>query len=66
MTCAFSVLLTCGFFGARIIGSYIVVKALNGDTTLWELSVVGLLLNFVVLFAPSPGASGVAEIVTLG
>ena len=65
-TCAFSVLLTCGFFGARIIGSYIVVKALNGDTTLWELSVVGLLLNFVVLFAPSPGASGVAEVVTVG
>jgi hypothetical protein len=65
-TCAFSVLLTCGFFGARIVGSYIVVQALNGDATLWELSVVGLLLNFVVLFAPSPGASGVAEVLTLG
>ena len=65
-TCALSVLLTCGFFGARIVGSYIVVKALNGDTTLWELSVTGLLLNFVVLFAPSPGASGVAEVVTVG
>ncbi|RKU21970.1 hypothetical protein C6500_05335 [Candidatus Poribacteria bacterium] len=65
-TCVFSVLLTCGFFGARIVGSYIVVKALNGDATLWELSVVGLLLNFVVLFAPSPGASGVAEVVTVG
>ena len=65
-TCAFSVLLTCGFFGARIIGSYIVVKALNGNATLWELSIVGLLLNFVVLFAPSPGASGVAEVVTVG
>ena len=65
-TCAFSVLLTCGFFGARIVGSYIVLKALNGDVTLWELSVVGLLLNFVVLFAPSPGASGVAEVVTVG
>ena len=65
-TCALSVLLTCGFFGARIVGSYIVVKALNGDATLWELGVVGLLLNFVVLFAPSPGASGVAEIVTVG
>ena len=65
-TCAFGVLLTCGFFGARIVGSYIVVKALNGDATVWELSVVGLLLNFVVLFAPSPGASGVAEVVTVG
>ena len=65
-TCALSLLLTCGFLGARIVGSYIVVKALNGDATLWELSVVGLLLNFVVLFAPSPGASGIAEVVTLG
>ena len=65
-TCGLSVLLTCGFFGARIVGSYIVVKALNGDATLWELSVTGLLLNFVVLFAPSPGASGVAEVVTVG
>ena len=65
-TCGLGVLLTCGFFGARIVGSYIVVKALNGDATLWELSVTGLLLNFVVLFAPSPGASGVAEVVTVG
>ena len=64
--CALSLFLTCGFFGARIVGSYIVVKALNGEATLWELSVVGLLLNFVVLFAPSPGASGIAEVVTLG
>ena len=65
-TCALSVPLTCGFIGARIIGSYIVAQALNGDTTLWELCVTGLVLNFVVLFAPSPGASGVAEVVTVG
>ncbi|RKU12533.1 hypothetical protein C6503_17245 [Candidatus Poribacteria bacterium] len=62
-TCALSIPLTCGFIGARIVGSYIVVQALNGDTTLWELCVIGLVLNFVVLFAPSPGASGVAEVV---
>ena len=65
LTCALSVPLTCGFLGARILGSYIVVQALNGDATLWELCVIGLVLNFVVLFAPSPGASGVAEVVTL-
>ena len=65
-TCVLSVLLTCGFLGARIVGSYIVVQALNGNATLWELGVIGLLLNFVVLFAPSPGASGVAEVVTAG
>ena len=65
-TCALSVPLTCGFIGARIVGSYIVAQALNGDTTLWELCVIGLVLNFIVLFAPSPGASGVAEVVTVG
>ncbi len=65
-TCALSVPLTCGFIGARIVGSYIVAQALNGNTTLWELCVIGLVLNFVVLFAPSPGASGVAEVVTVG
>lgn len=63
-TCLLSIPLTCGFLGARIVGSYIVVQALNGDTTLWELCIIGLVLNFVVLFAPSPGASGVAEVVT--
>ena len=65
LTCALSVPLTCGFLGARIVGSYIVVQALNGNATLWELCVIGLVLNFVVLFAPSPGASGVAEVVTV-
>ena len=65
LTCALSVPLTCGFLGARIVGSYVVVQALNGDATLWELCIIGLVLNFVVLFAPSPGASGVAEIVTV-
>ncbi|MXZ00610.1 flippase-like domain-containing protein, partial [Candidatus Poribacteria bacterium] len=64
LTCILSIPLTCGFLGARIVGSYIVVQALNGDATLWELCIIGLVLNFVVLFAPSPGASGVAEVVT--
>ena len=64
LTCLLSIPLTCGFLGARIVGSYIVVQALNGDATLWELCIIGLVLNFVVLFAPSPGASGVAEVVT--
>ena len=60
-TCVLSLLLTCGFFGARIVGSYFVVKALNKHVALWDLCVVGMLLNFVVLFAPTPGASGFAE-----
>ena len=61
-TCALSVLLTCGFFAARIVGSYVIVKALNGDTTLWELSIIGMLLNFVVLFAPSPVPVGLLRL----
>ncbi len=59
--CLLSLFLTCGFFGARIVGSYFVVKALDAEAILWELCVVGMMLNFVVLFAPTPGASGVAE-----
>ena len=64
LTCIMSLLLTCGFFGARIIGSYFIVKAFNQHVTLWDLGVVAMLLNFVVLFAPTPGASGVAETMT--
>ena len=61
LTCVLSLVLTCGFFSARIVGSYFIVKALNGNVSLWDLGVVGMLLNFVVLFMPTPGASGFAE-----
>ena len=60
-TCVLSLFLTCGFFGARIVGSYFVVKAFNENVALWDLCIVGMLLNFVVLFMPTPGASGFAE-----
>ena len=60
-TCVLSLFLTCGFFGARIVGSYFIVKAFNGNVSLWDLGIVGMLLNFVVLFMPTPGASGFAE-----
>ena len=60
-TCVLSLFLTCGFFGARIVGSYFIVKAFNKHVSLWDLGVVGMLLNFVVLFMPTPGASGFAE-----
>lgn len=63
-TCFLSILLTCGFFVARIIGSYFIVKAFNEHVTFWDLGVVLMLLNFIVLFAPTPGASGVAETIT--
>ncbi len=60
-TCVLSLVLTCGFFSARIIGSYFIVKAFNENVSLWDLGIVGMLLNFVVLFMPTPGASGFAE-----
>lgn len=60
-TCILSLILTCGFFIVRIIGSYFIVKALNRDLSMWDLGIVGMLLNFVVMFMPTPGASGFAE-----
>ncbi len=60
--CVLSLLLTCGFFAARIIGGYFVIKAFGEEVSLWNLCVVEMLYNFVVLFAPTPGASGFAEL----
>ena len=51
-TCALSVPLTCGFIGARIVGSYIVAQALNGDHNALGTLCDWVVLNFVVLFAP--------------
>ncbi len=62
LTCVLSILLTCGFLAARIIGGYYVIKGFGQNVSLWDLCVVEMLYNFVVLFAPTPGASGVAEL----
>lgn len=64
-TCLLSLLLTIGFFACRFVGGYVVVKALGGSATLWEMCAAGMILNFVTLFAPSPGASGIAEITSV-
>jgi len=61
-TCGFSLFLTCAFIGARIVGGYYVLKAFGTDASLWDLCVVEMLYNFGVLFAPTPGASGFAEV----
>lgn len=60
-TCFLSLLLTCGFLFARIVGGYYVLRAFNIKVSLWDLCIVEMLYNFVVLFAPTPGASGFAE-----
>ena len=65
-TCFLSLLLTCGFFAARIVGGYYVIRAFNQNATLWDLTVVEMLYNFVVLFMPTPGASGFAELTKNG
>ena len=60
-TCLFSLLLTCAFLFARIVGGYYVLRAFNTEVAIWDLCIVEMLYNFVVLFAPTPGASGFAE-----
>ncbi|MDE0481977.1 MAG: lysylphosphatidylglycerol synthase transmembrane domain-containing protein [Candidatus Poribacteria bacterium] len=62
-TYLFSLVLTCGFFAARIVAAYFVIRAFNVNehASLWDLCIVELLYNFVVLFMPTPGASGFAE-----
>ena len=65
-TCFLSLLLTCGFFAARIVGGYYVIRAFNENASLWDLTVVEMLYNFVVLFMPTPGASGFAELTKNG
>lgn len=60
--CVLSLLLTCGFLMARIVGGYYVIRAFNANASLWDLVIVEMLYNFVVLFMPTPGASGAAEL----
>ena len=56
-----SLVLTCGFIFARVVGGYFVIRSFNANASLWDLCVVEMLYNFVVLFMPTPGASGFAE-----
>ena len=65
-TCVLSLFLTCGFLMARVVGGYYVIRAFNAHASLWDLVIVEMLYNFVVLFVPTPGASGVAEITKNG
>ena len=66
LTYFLSLLLTCGFFTARIHGGYYVIRAFNLHASIWDLTVVEMLYNFVVLFMPTPGASGFAELTKNG
>lgn len=61
LTCLLCLFLTCSFLLARVVGGYFVLRAFNASASLWDLAVVEMLYNFVILFAPTPGASGFAE-----
>ena len=59
--CVLSLVLSAGVYMSRFIGGYVVVHALGGDAPFWHVVAVQVILNFMTLFAPSPGASGISE-----
>jgi glycosyltransferase 2 family protein len=63
-TCALSFVLTGCIYMSRFVGGYVVMLALGGNAPFWDVIAAQVLLNFVTLFAPSPGASGIAEFLT--
>ena len=46
---------------SRFVGGYVIVRALGGDAPFWHVIAVQVIISFVTLFAPSPGASGISE-----
>ena len=61
LICVLSLVFTAGVYTSRFVGGYVVVRALGGDAPFWHVVAVQVILNFVTLFAPSPGASGISE-----
>ena len=62
IVCALSFVFTTGIYASRFVGGYVVVRALGGDAPFWHIVAVQVILSFVILFAPSPGASGISEL----
>ena len=63
--CVVSFLCTAGIYASRFTGGYVIVRALGGDAPFWHVIAIQSILHFVTLFAPSPGASGIAEVLTV-
>ena len=61
IVCGLSLVFTAGVYMSRFVGGYVVVRALGGDAPFWHVIAVQVIINFVTLFAPSPGASGISE-----
>ena len=60
-----SLMLSGGIYMSRFVGGYIIVRALGGNAPFWDVIAAQAILHFVTLFAPSPGASGIAEFLTV-
>ena len=63
--CVVSFLCTAGVYASRFTGGYVIVRALGGDAPFWHVIAIQSILHFVTLFAPSPGAAGFAEFLTV-
>lgn len=61
LVCLLSFVFTIGIYMSRFVGGYVVVRALGGDAPFWHVIAVQVIISFVTLFAPSPGASGISE-----
>ena len=60
-----SPILSGSIYISRFICGYLIVRALGGDAPFWDIVAIQVLLQFVILCAPSPGASGIAEFLTV-
>ena len=63
--CVLSFFLTAAIYASRFTGGYVIVRALGGNAPFWHVIAIQSILHFVTLFAPSPGASGIAEVLTV-
>ena len=61
LVCLLNFVFTIGIYMSRFVGGYVIVRALGGDAPFWHVIAVQVIINFVTLFAPSPGASGISE-----
>ena len=61
LLCLLNFVFTMGIYTSRFVGGYVIVRALGGNASFWHVIAVQIIISFVTLFAPSPGASGIAE-----
>ena len=57
-----AVLLSAPTFGNRLLAGYVVLRALNIEAHFVDVLLLQTLITFLIYFAPTPGGSGLAEI----